>query len=819
MVEATVPANTYPILPLRSGVLFPSQIMPISVKRPESVAALEAALGSEEKTLVVLTQRNPEKESPEFAALYAVGTLAVIKRMQRVGDTIQAIVQGGARAQIEQELAREPYLQAKFVLLPEPSDTSTEVEALFGETVKLSNRAFQLFQPEAEATLSEMARDIERPIQYVYLLASIFTLGVEKEQSLLEATSQADALRIMHDFLTHEVQVLELRHQIATQAQTQMSRQQREYLLRQQLQAIQKELGETEPGEAEVAELRRRVAETDLPDHVRKEVEKEISRLERMSPAAADYQVIRTYIDLALEMPWNTTTEDVLDLRHARAVLDEDHFDLEDVKDRIVEHLAVMKMNPQAKAPILCFVGPPGVGKTSVGKSIARAIGRKFERISLGGLHDEAELRGHRRTYVGAMPGRIVQAIRRAGVRNPLLMLDEVDKLGRDFRGDPASALMEVLDPEQNFEFHDNYLDLSFDLSSVFFITTANTLESIPRPLLDRMEVLRLSGYSEEDKQQIARRYLVPRQLSQAGLSADQLEITDGALAAVISRYTREAGVRELERMIGRIARKVAKRFADVESAGGAPTEGEQPAPSAVAEKVVVTAEDLAELLGPERFFREKVLRGERPGVAAGLAWTEAGGEVLFVEAVLLPRGRGLVMTGQLGRVMQESARAARSFVRSRAKDLGLDTKKMRRSGVHIHVPAGAVPKDGPSAGVAIVAALASVYSGCPVRNDMAMTGEITLSGHVLPVGGIREKVLAARRAGLRHVIMPRDNESDLRELPADVRNDMDFILVGQIEEVLNAAVPGLAAGAASAESDVSGPRSQEAVSACRSRE
>jgi ATP-dependent Lon protease len=587
------------------------------------------------------------------------------------------------------------------------------------------------------------------------------------------------------------VQVLELRHQIASQAETEMSRQQREYFLRKQLQAIQKELGETEPGEADVAELRRRIAETDLPENVAKELEKEISRLERMSPAAADYQVSRNYIDLVLELPWSKMTEDVLELRHARAVLDEDHFDLDDIKDRIIEHLAVMKMNPSAKAPILCFVGPPGVGKTSLGRSIARAIGRKFERMSLGGLHDEAELRGHRRTYVGAMPGRIVQAIRRAGVRNPLLMLDEVDKLGRDFRGDPASALMEILDPAQNAEFRDNYLDLPLDLSRVFFITTANSLESIPGPLLDRMEVLRLAGYSEEDKQQIARRYLIHRQLSQAGLTAEHLEITDGALAAIIDRYTREAGVRELERMIGRIARKAAKHFAEQERAAAesAPDQTEQ---GQKPTKIVVTENGLAELLGPERFFREKALKTTRPGVAAGLAWTEAGGEILYVETVLLPQTRGLTLTGQLGKVMRESARAARSYVRSQAKELGLDSKRIRGSGVHIHVPAGAVPKDGPSAGVAIVTALASLYSGMAVRNDTAMTGEITLSGLVLPVGGIREKVLAARRAGLHRVILPRQNENDVEDMPEVARRDIEFILVNRIEEALAAAIPEL---------------------------
>jgi ATP-dependent Lon protease len=787
MADVTSPANVYPVLPLRASVLFPSQVMPLSVSRRRSLAAMEAALASEEKTLLIVTQRDHENEDPTFAELFDVGTLAVIKRMQRAGDAIQAIVQGGPRARVLRGTSTDPYLQADVALLPEPSDTSTEIEALYGEVVSLSGRAFELLQPEVQVALPQLAQQVDNPIRYVYLLGSIFSLGTEKEQSLLAATSQIEALRIMHEFLTHEVQVLELRRQIASQAETEMTKQQREYVLRQQLDAIRKELGESDPGEAEVGELRRRADEADLPEHVRKEVDREISRLERMSPAAPDYQVSRTYIDLILEIPWEKSTDDLLDLRHAREVLDEDHFDLEDVKDRILEHLAVMKMNPQAKAPILCFVGPPGVGKTSVGQSIARAIGRKFERMSLGGLHDEAELRGHRRTYVGAMPGRIIQAVRRAGVRNPLLMLDEVDKLGKDFRGDPSSALMEILDPAQNFEFRDNYLDLPFDLSNVFFITTANALDPIPRPLLDRMEVLRLPGYSEEDKAQIARRYLIPRRLSDTGLTDEQLDVTDGAVTAIIQRYTREAGVRELERMLGRIARKIAKWFA------------EQP-PETPPGKVTVTADELPELLGSERFFPEKARRDMHPGVAAGLAWTEAGGEVLYVETVLLPKGRGFTMTGQLGRVMKESARAARSYIRSEAKRLALDLGVINHSAVHIHVPAGAVPKDGPSAGVAIAIALASLYSDCPVRNDTAMTGEITLSGLVLPVGGIKEKILAARRAGLHRVILPRENENELRELPEHVRRDFEFVLVEQIDEALKAAVPELAARLAAAE-------------------
>ena len=480
-------------------------------------------------------------------------------------------------------------------------------------------------------------------------------------------------------------------------------------------------------------------------------------------------------MELAIELPWSETTEDVLDLDRARSILDEDHFDLNEIKERIIEHLAVMKLNPQAKAPILCFVGPPGVGKTSLGQSIGRALGRKFERMSLGGLHDEAELRGHRRTYIGAMPGRILRAIRRAGVKNPLLMLDEIDKLGRDFRGDPAAALMEVLDPEQNVEFHDNYLDLPFDLSKVFFITTANTLDTIPKPLLDRMETLRLAGYSDEEKGEIARRYLIARQLREAGLTPEQLTIADDTLAYLIRRYTREAGLRELERALGRIARKVATQVARGD-----------------AKPLKVLPKDLVELLGPERFFAEQARKTLPPGVAVGLAWTESGGDVLYVEAALLPEGKDLTLTGQLGEVMQESAKAARSFVWSFSAELGIEEEVIRHSGVHIHVPAGAIPKDGPSAGITMAAAMASLYAGRPARSDTAMTGEITLSGLVLPVGGIKEKVLAAHRAGIRRVLLPRDNEKDLRELPDHVRRDVHFVLVESIQEALTAIIPDL---------------------------
>jgi ATP-dependent Lon protease len=585
-----------------------------------------------------------------------------------------------------------------------------------------------------------------------------------------------EALRLVLEYLVHETQVLELRQKIANQTQSELSKEQREYVLRRQLKSIQEELGEQSPEGAETKELRSRLEEADLPPDVRKEAERELARLERLPTAAPDYQLTRTYIELVLELPWRKMTEDSLDLGHARQILDEDHYDLKEVKERILEQLAVRKLNPEAKAPILCFVGPPGVGKTSLGQSIARSLGRKFERMSLGGLHDEAELRGHRRTYIGAMPGRILQAVRRAGVRNPVVMLDEVDKLGRDFRGDPASALLEILDPAQNFSFHDNYLNLPFDLSQVFFITTANTLDRIPQPLLDRMEVLRLAGYTHEEKAEIARRYLIPRQVKEVGLTLEQVHISDEALSTVISRYTREAGVRQLERVLGRIARKVAVRFAEGNTA-----------------PVKVVPSDLGEMLGPERFYAEQVRKESPPGVAAGLAWTEAGGDVLYVEAVLLPRGRGLTLTGQLGEVMQESARAAQSYLWSHAAEWGINEDAMRASGLHIHVPAGAIPKDGPSAGVTMAAAVASAYTKYPVRTDTAMTGEITLTGLVLPVGGIKEKVLAAHRSGMRRVILPAENRKDLIEIPEEVRGEIEFVFVDKIDDVLMEAITDLA--------------------------
>jgi len=663
---------------------------------------------------------------------------------------------------------KEPYVKARFHSLPVPQEVGPEIEALQRSILDMSNKLISLSSPQAAQQLGEVVGSVDKPLNLVYLIASLLGLNVEKEQALLEAATVQDALRLMHTHLNYELQVMELRSKIADAAQSEMGKEQREYFLRQQLRAIQQELGEQNPGKAEVEGLRERLAKADLPELVRKEAERELDRLERLPSSSPDHSVLQSYLELVLELPWKKKSEEIIEVARTRQVLDEDHFGLKDVKERILEQLAVLKLNPLAKSPILCFVGPPGVGKTSLGKSIARAMGRQFERMSLGGMHDEAELRGHRRTYIGAMPGVIVRALRRAGVNNPLLMLDEVDKLGRDFRGDPAAALLEILDPEQNHAFRDNYLDLPFDLSHVLFITTANALETIPGPLLDRMEIIRLPGYSEEEKVEIAKRYLIPRQVQQTGLKPEDCAIPDETLKRIISRYTREAGVRQLERSIGRLMRKVALRFAENNT-----------------DPIAVDPGHLVELLGNEQSMFERGRKKLPPGVATGLAWTETGGDVLYVEAVLLPKNRTLILTGQLGDVMRESAQAAQSYIWSHAKELGIDVREMQTSGVHIHVPAGAVPKDGPSAGITMLAALVSVYAKTPIRNDTAMTGEITLAGLVLPVGGIKEKMLAARRSGIRRVVLPRENEKDLRDLPENIRKEMEFVFVEDVSEAI----------------------------------
>ena len=767
---------TLPVLPIKRTVLFPGVLMPVTVGRDRSVAAVNAALKTEEKTILVVAQRDPGKDNPGLDDLYTIGTKAVVKQVGRTDDgTIQAVLQGLERValvKVEQSL---PFLMVQARRLELPADNDREVQALQRAIQELITDLPRLIQAPGIEEAAAAFRNEENPATLAYRVASLLNLTVKEEQTLLESSSRLELLRSLYAFLSKEIQILQLRDKINSDTQAKIGKSQREYILREQLKAIQQELGEGETDESEVAHLKKRIQEADLPEHVRKEVEREIARLAKVPPSSPDHQVLRTYLELVLELPWNKASEEHMDLSKVRQVLEEDHYGIKEVKERIVEHLAVLKLNPAAKAPILCLVGPPGVGKTSLGQSIARAMGRRFERFSLGGVHDEAELRGHRRTYVGALPGRIIQAMRRAGVNNPVLMLDEVDKMGRDFRGDPAAALLEILDPAQNHTFRDHYLDLPFDLSKVFFITTANTLDTISQPLLDRMEIIRVQGYSEKEKAEISRRYLWPRRLKEAGLTAEQVELPDDVLDHIISRYTREAGVRQLEQMLGRLTRKMALTVAER-------PEGQD------RQSVRIDKADLAEWLGSERFMPEEGRKNIPVGVATGLAWTPTGGDVLYIETTLLPGSHEVSLTGQLGEVMQESARAARSYLWSHAESMGLDISRFKRNGVHIHVPSGAIPKDGPSAGITMATALASSYVGKPVRNDTAMTGEISLSGLVLPVGGIKEKVLAAHRAGIRRIILPRPNEKDLKDVPQEVRDDLTFIPVERIEEVLRSA-------------------------------
>jgi ATP-dependent Lon protease len=777
MAEKDIQIKTLPMLPLKNSVLFPGLLMPLSVGRAASVSAVEKALRTEDKEIVVVSQRDVSVDEPGASDLYTIGTRAVIRKVGRTKDQMEVLVFGVERVVIVKVDTEEGLLMARVRSLPLPDDSSRETEALTLSIVEMGSKFVGLIQ-SPNTTPQELARMFtsqEDPLRLAYMIASLMNLETVREQGLLEAPTRVEALRLVHGWLSHEVEVLELRNKITDEARQEMSKEQRDYILRQQKRAIEQELGEKNPDQSDAEALREKLTKTDLPEDVRKEAERELSRLEKMQSAQPEYNIIRTWLEYVIELPWNKRSDDNLEIARARQVLDEDHFGLQKVKERILEQLAVLKLNPDAKAPILCFVGAPGVGKTSLGQSIARALGRKFERMSLGGVHDEAELRGHRRTYIGALPGRLIQAMRRAGTSNPVLMLDEVDKLGRDFRGDPASALLEVLDPEQNKTFRDNYLDLPFDLSKVLFVTTANTLDTIPAPLLDRMEILRLSGYSEEEKVQIARRYLLPRQLVQTGVKPEQFQMTDAALIKVISSYTREAGVRRLEQTLGRVIRKVALKFAE-----------------GITEAVTVKPEDIVEMLGPEPVLPEEARKNLPPGVATGLAWTETGGDVLYIEAAIQKGSKDLTMTGQLGAVMQESARIARSYLWSHAAEFGLKVEPFLESGVHVHVPAGAIPKDGPSAGVTMTTALASIYSGIPARSDTAMTGEVTLTGLVLPIGGLKEKVLAARRAGLKRVILPRGNQKDLRDLPEDVRKEMEFIFADRVEDVLAEMLPGL---------------------------
>ena len=775
MAEKTETLHTLPVLPLKNSALFPGLMMPLSVGRKGSVAAVEAALAAENKEIVIVAQRDPSVDAPTANDLFTVGTRAVIRKVNRTGSNQIDIMVLGVERVVLIKVEENHFMQARIGPLALPDDSSSETEALGLSLAELGAKYVTLAQGSAPGEVARMFAVQQDPLQLAFMIASIMSLDAVKEQALLETPTRLEGLRMVHGWLAHEVEILELRQKIANEARSEMSREQREYVLKQQKRAIEAELGEKNPEQAEIEELREKLAKAELPEDIRKEADRELGRLAKMNPQQPEFNVIRTWMEYVIELPWTKRSEDNLDLKRARQVLDEDHFGITKVKERIIEQLAVLKLNPEAKAPILCLVGAPGVGKTSLGQSIARALGRKFERMSLGGLHDEAELRGHRRTYIGALPGRLIQAMRRAGFANPVLMLDEVDKLGRDFRGDPASALLEVLDPEQNKTFRDNYLDLPFDLSKVLFITTANTLDTIPAPLLDRMEIIRLSGYSEEEKVQIARRYLLPRQLKQAGLTEEQFILTEEAMQKLIASYTREAGVRRLEQMLGRIIRKTAVKFAE-----------------GIVEVVKINASDVPELLGPEAILPEQARKDIPPGVATGLAWTETGGDVLYIEAALLPQGKELTITGQLGEVMQESAKTARSYLWSHAREFGLDPAMFLNSGLHIHVPAGAIPKDGPSAGVTMTTALASLYSGYPARSDTAMTGEVTLTGLVLPIGGIKEKALAARRAGIKRIVMPRGNQKDLRDLPEEVRAEMEFVFVDRVEQVIAAMIPGL---------------------------
>ena len=765
---------TYPVLPLKSTVLFPHILLPVAVGRPLSVAAAEATLASEDKRLVAAVQRDPQTQTPELADLYPTATLAVVKRViQRHENVLQLVLQGVERVELLHDVESSDYMRVAVRPLAEPEDNSAEVTALFRNIQDLVRQAVQYLDTIPEDMASLLINTVE-PVKLAYLIATVLNIDTQQEIELLMADNLRPLLEQIAEHLSREVQILSLRRKIAGETQVELDKAQREYVLRQQLRQIKKELGEDEDQD-DVDVLRERLAETELPDEVRKELEREVSRLQRLTPMAPDHQLLRSYLEFALELPWTAATVDQLDLKGAQSILNEDHFGLDDIKDRIIEHLAVMQLKPEAPSPILCFVGPPGVGKTSLGHSIARALGRRFERFSLGGVHDEAELRGHRRTYIGSLPGRILQAIRRSEVRNPVLMLDEVDKLGRDFRGDPAAALLEILDPAQNHTFRDHYLDLPFDLSKVFFICTANALETIPAPLIDRLEIMTLAGYSAEEKLEIAWRYLLPRQVERSGLLAEQLPLSEAALRAIINHYTHEAGVRQLERMIGQVARKIARQVAMQETL-----------------RESLEADDLDDLLGPETHLLEEARQHLAPGVAAGLAVTPAGGDVLYIEAQLLPGGKGLTLTGQLGEVMRESAEIARDLLWAAAGRLDIPAKNFDTNGMHVHVPAGAIPKDGPSAGIAVAAALTSLLTHTPVRSDTAMTGEITLAGLVLPVGGVKEKVLAARRAGFRRVILPKANAKDLRKLPDAVREEMEFVLAEQFDDVIRNAIPDL---------------------------
>jgi ATP-dependent Lon protease len=764
-----------PVLPLKETVVFPESMTPLAIGQERSIKLVDDAVAGE-RSLALVTVRNAEADPPGWDDLYDVGTAAVVHKMIRVPDgTLRILVQGMRRIRLEHGVQDEPYLVGEFSEVPDILETNREVEALTRNVQGLFARVIGLV-PYLPEELQIAAANIEDPSALCNLVASTLRLKTEEKQTLLELADVHARLREVSTILSRELEVFELGSRIQSQVQEEMEKGQREFYLRQQLKAIQEELGEGDAEQAEINELRSRFDELELPEEARKAADRELARLEKLPSAAAEYGVIRTYLDWLVTLPWNRATPDNLDLEQAKRVLDEDHFDLDKVKDRILEHLAVSKLKNELSGPILCFVGPPGVGKTSLGQSIARTLGRKFQRVSVGGVRDEAEIRGHRRTYIGAMPGTIIRALRDAESMNPVLLIDEIDKMGADFRGDPASAMLEVLDPEQNKSFRDHYLDLPFDLSKVLFICTANGLDTIPGPLLDRMDVIQLSGYTEDEKFGIARKYLVPKQLAAHGLGDGRVAFSDKALRLIIREYTREAGVRNLERQLAAVLRKAARQVAEGRT---------------TAKTLRIDERRVRAALGPRRFAGEVRRRTADPGVATGLAFTAVGGDVLFIEATAYPGKGRLTITGQLGEVMQESAQAALSWVRSHADRLGVDPEWFAEHDVHIHVPAGAVPKDGPSAGITIATAIASLVRAEPVSEDVGMTGEITLTGQVLPIGGIREKTLAAQRAGLKRVIVPRENEPDLEELPTETKRAIEFTLVDSIDDVFEVAFDG----------------------------
>ena len=769
--DKVVIPDELPVLPLRGTVLYPDLILPIMVGRKKSVKLIDDAMDSD-RIIGVITQKRSEIEDPKETDLYSVGVAALILRMIRELDGSQrVIVQGVSRMKVKEYFQREPYFKARVEVIDEGLVQGVEIDALMMNLKNLFQRAVEL-APYLTSELGTMVSNIKSPAILADLIASNLNISTTEKQGILETFDIRERLTKVHLFLNKEVQVLELGNKIQSQVKEDMDRTQREYYLREQLKAIKKELGELDEHSTEIKELKEKIKKAKMPPEAATAAEKELDRLAKIPPASAEYTVARTYLDWLAELPWSENTEDNLDIDNAQKILDEDHYDLEKVKKRILEYLAVRKLKADMKGPILCFVGPPGVGKTSLGKSIARTMGRKFIRISLGGVRDEAEIRGHRRTYVGALPGRIIQGIKKAGSNNPIFMLDEVDKIGMDFRGDPSSALLEVLDPEQNFSFSDHYIDVNFDLSNVMFITTANVLDTIPPALRDRMETLELPGYSEDQKMMIAKEFLIRKQINEHGLSSEFIEFQDAALQIVISSYTREAGVRNLEREIATICRGVAKDVA-----------------RGVKEKVVIVPDNLHRFLGPVKFFLEVAERTSNPGVATGLAWTPTGGDIIFVEATKMRGEKGLTLTGQLGDVMKESAQAALAYVRSKSKELGIEEDFFEKNDIHIHVPAGAIPKDGPSAGITMFVALTSLLTNKPVRSDVAMTGEITLRGLVLPVGGIKEKVLAGMRAGIKTIILPKKNEKDLEEIPEHIRNQMNFKYIQRMDEAIELAL------------------------------